>query len=111
MEEKTWTPYDEMMQTKEVQILKSALPFLEKNMQRQTAFFIQYLELMHVKNVFENNKNSLSICEIPDGTDRRSAILSAIRQYCNPKEQETIDTIMNLFCIMENYDVLSNLSS
>lgn len=109
MDEKQLTPYDELMQTRDVQILKSVLPYLERSAQKQTAFIIQYLEFVHVRKVFENSKSTLSICEVPDGTDKRSAILSAVRKYCTPKEQETIDTLLNLFSIMENYDMLSNM--
>ena len=42
------------------------------------------------------------------GTKRRDAMLSAVRKYCTPKEQEMIDTIQTLFCIMENQDLFHN---
>ena len=78
MEDTTNVTYDDVVQTKNVQILKSIVPFLDA-------------------------------CSLGDGIDRRSAILGAIRQYCTPKEQETIDTLMNLFCVMDNYDMLNSL--
>lgn len=110
MEEKnTSTAYDEMLNTRDVQILKSILPFLDFGARRQAAFLIQYLEFKQIRNVFSSRESSLAACAVPDTTDKRSAMLSAIRQYCTPKEQETIDTILNLFCIMDNYDTLNNL--
>ena len=45
---------------------------------------------------------------LPAGTKRRDAMLSAVRKYCTPKEQEMIDTIQTLFCIMENQDLFHN---
>ena len=47
-------------------------------------------------------------CSLPAGTKRRDAMLSAVRKYCTPKEQEMIDTMQTLFCIMENQDLFHN---
>ena len=53
-------------------------------------------------------QNSMAACSLPAGTKRRDAMLSAVRKYCTPKEQEMIDTIQTLFCIMENQDLFHN---
>ena len=103
-ENATLTPYDEMLQTKDEQILKSIVPFLDYGAQRQAALLIQCLELRHVTSIFSSKENTLSACSVPDGTDKRTALLTAVRKYCTPKEQETIDTLLNLFCIMD-YDL------
>lgn len=109
MEDVTNVTYDDVVQTKNVQILKSVVPFLDARSQRPAAMLIQYMELRNAYSAFSKPDNSLAACSLNEGTDRRSAILSAIRQYCSPKEQETIDTLMNLFCVMDNYDMLNNL--
>lgn len=98
---KTLTPYDEMIQTRDVQILKSIVPFLDYGAQRQTAMLIQLMEFRRIAGLFSSRENTLSACSVPDGTDRRTALLSAVRKYCTPGEQETIDTLLNLFCIMD----------
>lgn len=106
MEEKnTANAYDEMIGTRDVQILKSIVPFLDYSARRQAAFLIQYLEMRQVQNVFSSRESSMAACAIPETRDRRGAILGAIRQYCTPKEQETIDTLLNLFCILDGYDI------
>lgn len=108
-ETNTANAYDEMIGTRDVQILKSIVPFLDYTQRRQAAVLIQYLEFKQMQNVFSSRESSMAACAIPQTADKRSAILGAIRQYCTPKEQETIDTILNLFCIMDNYDTVSNL--
>ena len=105
MEDSTNVTYDNMVQTRNVQILKSIVPFLEFRSQKPVALLIQYLELQNANKAFSKPDNSLGACALPSGTDRRNAILGAIRKYCTPKEQETIDTILNLFCVMDNYDI------
>lgn len=109
MEEKNqFTPYDEMMQTRELQMLKTLVPFLEGRRQRQIAMLIQYMEIRQTMNLFTNDSGALSACEIPEGTDRRTAMLNALKNYCTPKERETIDTMLNMFCVMENYELFFN---
>ena len=109
MEDVTNVTYDDVVQTRNVQILKSVVPFLDARSQRPAAMLIQYLELRNAYSAFSKPDNSLAACSTGEGSDRRSAILGAIRQYCTPKEQETIDTLMNLFCVMDNYDMLNSL--
>jgi hypothetical protein len=101
--------YDDHVQTRDVQILKSILPFLNRSNQRQTALLIQYLEFKQVNQMFNPKESTLAMCEIPEGTDRKTAILSAIRKYSTPKEQETIDTMLTLFSIMENMDIFTSI--
>ena len=108
MEEKTSVTYDDMVQTRNVQMLKSIIPFLDFSSQKPAAMLIQYLEMCNAYSVFSKKDNSMAACALPNGTDRRNAMLSAIRQYCSPKEQETIDTILNLFCVMDNYELFNS---
>ena len=65
-------------------------------------------EMRNAYSAFSKKDNSMAACALPNGTDRRNAMLSAIRQYCSPKEQETIDTILNLFCVMDNYELFNS---
>lgn len=109
MEEQTlFTPYDEKMQTRQLQMLKTMVPYLAGNMQKQMAVFIQCMEVKNTMSMFQGASNGLSICEVPQGTDKRLAMLNAVRQYCSPKEQETIDLMLNLFSIIDNYDLFNN---
>lgn len=107
MEEKNlFTPYDEMTQTKELQMLKTIVPFLAGPRKRQMAILVQYMEMQNTLRVFSGAGTSLSACEIPEGSDRRTAMLGALRTYCSPKEQEMIDTFLNMLCIMESFELL-----
>ncbi len=100
-----FTPYDEKMQTRELQMLKTMVPYISGARQKQIAILIQYLELKNTMQAFSNAPAGLAICEIPEGEDRRSLLLHALREYCTPKEQETIDMLLNMFNILDNYDL------
>jgi hypothetical protein len=108
MENTTNVTYDDLVQTRNIQILKSVVPYLEFRSQRPVAILIQYLEFIHASETFARQDNSMAACALESPTDRRTAMLNAIRPYATPKEQETIDNILNLFCVMENYEMLNN---
>ena len=98
------TEYDELVQTRELQMLKSMLPFLNTRNQLPMAILIQSMEFRNTIQMFQNNADVLSTCAVKEDTDRRSAMLQVLRRFCTAKEKETIDTILNIMCVMENYD-------
>lgn len=102
------TPFDEMMQTRELQMLKTMVPYMNQGQQMQMVMLIQFLEFRHTYQVMREGNAALSACEIPEGTDKRSALLNELRCFCTPKEQETIDTLLNLFTILDNYELFLN---
>ncbi len=101
------TEYDGLVQTRELQMLKSMLPFMGTKSQLPMAIIIQMMEFQNTIKMFQNNENALSACAINEDTDRRSAILQVLRKFCTPKERETIDTMLNIMCVMENYESFS----
>jgi hypothetical protein len=109
MEEETKNvTYDDLVQTRKIQILKSVVPFLDFHTQRPIAILIQYLELLHASDTFARQDNSMAACALQSPAERRSAMLAAVRQYATPREQETIDTIQNILCVMDNYELFSS---
>lgn len=107
MEENKNQTYDDLVENRNTQILKSIVPFLDFASQKPLAMLIQYMELKNATSAFSKRENSMAACSLPAGVKRRDAMLGAIRKYCTPKEQEMIDTIQTLFCIMENQDLFS----
>ncbi len=52
MEEQTSVTYDDMVQTRNVQMLKSIIPFLDFPSQKPAAMLIQYLEMRNAYSVW-----------------------------------------------------------
>lgn len=102
------TEYDGLIQTKELQMLKSLLPFAHIRSQMPLAILIQYMEFKNTLRLFQNNANVLSACSVHNEPDKRNAMLQTLRRFCSPKEKETIDNILNIICVMENYDTFSS---
>ena len=103
-QEQLSTEYDELIQTRQLQMIKSMLPFVHPKNQMPLAILIQSIEFRNTVKIFKNNTDALSACAIGNETDRRNTIFQTLRKYCTPKERETIDTILNIMCVIENYD-------
>ena len=102
------TEYDGLIQTKDLQMLKSMLPFANIRAQMPLALLIQTLEFQNTIKIFRNNANVLSACSVTNEPDRRTAMIQTLRKFCTPKERETIDTLLNIMCVMDNYDTFVN---
>ena len=102
------TEYDGLVQTRELQMLKSLLPFTNVKNQMPLAILIQSMEFRNTIQMFQNNANVLSACSVHNESDKRSAMIQTLRKFCTPKEKETIDTLLNIMCVMENYDTFSS---
>lgn len=107
-QEQFLTEYDTIVQTKELQILKSMLPFANPNTQMPLAILIQGLQFQSTIKKFQNNANLLSACSVNNEPDRKTAMIQTLRKFCSPKERETIDTLLNIMCVIENYDAFNN---
>lgn len=95
------TEYDNLVQTRELQMLKSMLPFVGHAQQMPLAILIQSMEIKNTMRVFRDSEKTLSAFSLENGTDKRTAMLQTFKRFCSPQEQETIDTILNIMCVMD----------
>ena len=103
-QEQYLTDYDTLIQSRELQMLKAMLPFANPKAQMPIAMFIQSLEFRNTLRMFQTDNNLLTACSVSNDSDRKNAMLQTLRRFCTPKERETIDTLLNIMCVMENYD-------
>ena len=105
MDEKTLcTPFDEITQTKELQMLKTIVPYLSKDKQRPLVMMISCMAMLNSMKVLSETP-ALSVAETETPSDRRIAMLNALKKYFSPSEQETIDNILNVFSILDNKEI------
>ncbi|MCI5857514.1 MAG: hypothetical protein MR016_09155 [Agathobacter sp.] len=99
------TPYDEAVCTRELQMLKTIVPYIGNTQKKRVAALIQYLEYKNVMSALSESDNQLSACSIPEGSNRTSTLLGELKQYCTQSEKEAIDNLLNLLCIVDNYEM------
>lgn len=102
------TSFDTMTQTREMQMLKTILPYMRGDQKKEFAILIKYLELQNTIQVFSQEEKVLSMCSAEDTGHSMLSMLNDLRQFCTEKEQETLDTLANMFSMMETYETIFN---
>lgn len=101
------TIFDTLTQTREIQMLKTAIPYMKQSQKRQFAILIKYMELQRAVQIFSSDNASIAACEVPEDQNNSLNMLNELRKYATPKELETIDMLTNLFSMLTLYSDLS----
>lgn len=108
MENTPFTPFDYMTQSRQLQMLKTMLPYMRESQKKQFAILIKYMELQNTIQVFSQEDKVLSMCSVAEEQNTTLALLNDLRQFCTEKEQETLDMLVNLFSMIETYETIFN---
>ena len=103
------TLFDYMVSSRENNILKAFLPYIDKDFQPLLATYIKYTELLATielfnkrgRNVFPSNSNSQGFTDI----------ISSILPYVSNKEREAFETINNIKNTMEMFEMYKDMMS
>ena len=96
------TPFDTMTQTREIQMLKTVIPYMKSSQKKQFAILIKYMELQNTLHIFSQEEQVLSMCSLPEEENNPQSL----RPFCTPKELETIDMLTNMFSMLETYETI-----
>ncbi len=99
------TAFDTQIQTHELQMMKTILPYMEWRQQKTLAVLIKYMELQKTSQIFSSATPSVSMCEITDPHEKMLQMLSDLSEISNEREKENIDMILNMFQMMSTYEV------
>lgn len=107
MEKESLSLYENRLQSKEINILKTILPYMNSTSQKNISLLISYLQLQRTMEYFENPENTMQICAM-EKKDTTVDMLNAVKKYCNAREQQQIDRILNAMQMMSTYEILFN---
>ena len=96
-ENSLFTPFDEITQTRELQMLKTIIPYMPHDSQKQ-------MTLMNSMRMIDSAP-ALSVAETESMSDRRLSMLNALKKYCSKSEQDTIDNLLNIFSVLDNREI------
>ena len=75
-----------MQQKRHIQILKASLPYMHSPLREARRICVR---------MFDEEEESLEACS-KDDKDPLTGLSQSIREYCTPKELETLDMVTNL---------------
>lgn len=104
------TTFDNLIQNKQLLILKAAIPYLTGNPQKTLSIFSKYYELVKTIQISHGENSALSMCSVntQNPSDKPLQFLKDIRCYCSDSEKETIDFFMDFFQVYETYENFMN---
>ncbi|MGN0142127.1 MAG: hypothetical protein ACI4AD_07855 [Roseburia sp.] len=100
------TPFDNMTCTRQLQMLKTMVPYMKGEQKKQFAILIKYMELQNTIQIFSQEDKVMSMCSVEPEGNTTLAMLNELRRFCTEKEQETLDMIYNMFSMMETYETI-----
>lgn len=98
------TEYDKLSFDNGTQMMKAMLPYIPVNAQPGFAYAIMFKEFSNLRRSINNNSDSeLGICSANSNNTTIADILKELRQYANDKQQNFIDTILNMVQTISMY--------
>ena len=107
MENEVTTLYEDRANCKEINILKTILPYVNSTSQKNISMLISYMQLQRTMEFFENPENTMQICAM-EKKDNTVDLLNAVKSQCNEQEKHQIDHMLNALQMLSTYDILFN---
>lgn len=104
--EYTPTTFDIETQSRDIQIMKTVIPYLNSSKQKNFAVIVKCLELKNVMKIFNESPISMSMCSSDDPSEMTMQLLNDVKKFCTPAEQDSIDMMLNAFQMFSSYDTL-----
>ncbi|HIY61961.1 MAG TPA: hypothetical protein H9730_00450 [Candidatus Mediterraneibacter stercoripullorum] len=103
------TPFDEMITSPELQIMKALIPYMSGSAQKTTAACCKFLELRRTFHLFQGRRNGIHAQMFHDEDGAFSSfpdILEIIKPYLGSREQDMLDMIINMKSMMEMAEIM-----
>ncbi|HIV53211.1 MAG TPA: hypothetical protein H9748_07020 [Candidatus Mediterraneibacter norwichensis] len=91
------TPFDELVTTPELQIIKLLIPYTPASGRQTLAGMVKFIELREALRLFHGRSSGLQ-AQMTSGNDSLSPIdiLNSFRPYLKPREASMLDMIINI---------------
>ncbi len=109
MNDKPKNPFsslDDFLQNSPFQMMKLMLPFLPAANQKTFLILIKFMEFKYTLDFFRKG-NKLDICSMSDENASPMDKIAAMKDFLPPKEQESIDNMLNMMSAMELFQGMS----
>lgn len=100
------TDFDNLTQTREIQMLKTVIPYINGAQKKQFAILIKYMELQNTLRIFSRGDAALAACSLPEAEKNPLSMLNSLRPFCTARELETVDMLTNVLSMLETYETI-----
>lgn len=103
------TLFDYMVSSRENNMLKAFLPFVDRDFQPMLATYIKYSELLATIDLF--SRHGRNVFASQSGDSGFTDIISSMLPYVSDKEREAFETINNIKNAMEMFETYKDMIS
>lgn len=102
------TLFDYMVSSRENNMLKAFLPYVDRDFQPMLATYIKYTELLATIDLFSNGRN---VFAAQKGVAGFTDIISSMLPYVSEKEREAFETVNNIKNTMDMFETYKDMMS
>lgn len=97
--------FDNAISNKQLQIMKTAIPYIHPKQQKMFSLFIIIQEMKNTIKLFNNSNNEeIGICSIKTENKTTENMIKDIKKILDEKEKEKIDNILNIISILNIFN-------
>lgn len=87
-------PFDEGIQTQDMKMIKSIIPYMNISQQKIIGVVIK---LMEIKNIIEKDDETIVTVQSHNDDERHKDILLAVKPYCPEDKQNMLNMMLRMF--------------
>lgn len=114
MEEKPedkMTPFDKLISSNNLQLMKLIIPYTTLANQHILAVFVKFLELTRTMHFFHQPHKNIHTQTFEKSFSSPLDIVDEIRPYLSESERNSIDSILNVFNMMQMLQTMTKMAS
>ena len=102
------TPFDSLISSEQLQMMKLMLPYMPPGTQKFFAFYIKFLELRHTMQFFQNFHTDYIDLGLSKSPPSPFDLFRDIQPYMNPKDSESLSQLLHLMEILKTMQAMSD---
>ncbi len=100
------TLFDTQVQSHNLQMMKTMIPYLNPSRQRPFALLVKYLELQKTAQMFSQNSMVIQSVSADSPQERMYQMMTDLCEQCSDVERENIESLLNMLQFMSAYDIM-----
>ena len=104
------TPFDRLISSKDLQLMKLIIPYTPPANQHMLAILVKFLELNRTIKIFHQSRQNIHTQTFEKSFSSPLDIVDEIRPYLSEAERTSIDSILNVFNMMQMLETMEKMS-
>lgn len=104
------TPFDRLISSKDLQLMKLIIPYTPPANRHMLAILVKFLELNRTIKIFHQSRQNIHTQTFEKSFSSPLDIVDEIRPYLSEAERTSIDSILNVFNMMQMLETMEKMS-